>query len=189
MQAQLAAIERLLACRQAQTNDLPPDELRVRAQFNACRTAHAGLWVKDVFLRQPFQRRVGCPKKLLLARRSAIAPIELRSGWRRQQRVSLIAYVDLQMQLVATDHTARRVDDIGMTDVSFGIERALYEQRAVMPAVDDECSRGASCECQLQLRTPSLRRRFFACCLHTVRCCRTRSSVSCGISPPATTRP
>src|SRR5688572_14822309 len=147
MQAQLAAIERLLACRQAQANDLPPDELRVRAQLNARRTAHAGLWVKDVFLRQPFQRRVGCSKNLLLARRSAIAPIELRSGRRRQQRVSSIAYVDLQMQLVATDDPARGMDDIGMADISFGIEGSLYEQRAVMPAVDDECSRGASCEC------------------------------------------
>src|SRR5688572_13569927 len=99
MQAQLAAIERLFACRQAQANDLPPDELRVRTQFNARRTAHTGLWVKDVFLRQPFQCRVGCSKNLLLAGRSAVASIELRGGRRRQQRVSLIAYVDLQMQL------------------------------------------------------------------------------------------
>jgi hypothetical protein len=59
------------------------------------------------------------------------------------------------LQLVTTDDTARRMDDVSMADVCFRIEGPLYEQGAAMLAIDDAGSRGAPSKRELQLCTPS----------------------------------
>ena len=55
----------------------------------------------------------------------------------RDQRMSARVHLHVDAQLVATDHTARRMHEIDMTGIAFGIEGTLNDERPAVMTLDE----------------------------------------------------
>lgn len=62
----------------------------------------------------------------------------------------------LHLQLVATDHTTGRVQDVGMANVAFGVKRALHRQGAALGTGSKHCFGATALKPQLQFGLPAL---------------------------------
>ena len=68
------------------------------------------------------------------AAEAPVAPVASPASGSRDKSVRLIANMDIDGELVASDHTGRWMQQIGVTDfVALGIERLLEIQGPLMP--------------------------------------------------------
>ena len=64
----------------------------------------------------------------------AFAAIELGRGWRGDQRVRAGVQLHINAKFVTADDTARRMHQVDMARIAFGIKRPLNDERSlVMP--------------------------------------------------------
>ena len=113
--------------------------------------------VDDIFLRQPFQRRVGRDRKgLRLAGARAGAAVEFASRRGSQERAGAGVQGNVDAQVVAADHAARRVEDGDMAEViPLGIKRPLHLQRAAMRVLPQDRAGELALKTEGQLGLPA----------------------------------
>src|SRR5690606_29852156 len=114
---------------------------------------------QDRLLRQPLERRAvrDANGEILTARRSC-ASIELRCGGRRHERRGAGADRARDLEPVAADEPARRMEKIDVADAVAGIERTLDVERSRMPRRDDGALARAA-KRELDAGMPASRRR------------------------------
>jgi hypothetical protein len=101
---------------------------------------------------------------LVLLRLHSGTAVKLGSTGCGEQCVGGGVNLKAQMQAIAADHAAGGVQDVGMANVTFGIERALHRQRAALRAAGKHGFGATLCETELQFGLPG-----GSCCGHTVK--------------------
>ncbi|MNP04528.1 hypothetical protein D3C76_964450 [compost metagenome] len=126
-----AVTEGLSDHRAAQTQQLPRQQGAGRVQMENRAESGVRTGEENGVLRQPLERCVLGHKKTLIEKRlRAATTIELTGTRHGDQRMAIRGQFDRNIQRIAADNSAGRMQQIEMTGFVFGIKRALNGKRA-----------------------------------------------------------
>ena len=132
-----AASEGLPGRRQTQCQQVPADHFSLRRQCHAHFAACLAAAVGQRLHRQPLEPRAGRQLELhALQRNRAFAAVETRRAGRGDERVAEFSQRGMQLQFIATDDAARRVQhDVVADRGPFGVQALQYTQRTFVRVV------------------------------------------------------